>query len=129
MTIKLKKSDLLVKKTAVRKVKKKEYEVSDLKADIIKVLDDGKAEDIIAIDLEGKTSIADYIVIASGTSSRHISSLAENLGKKLKSDYRMKPTIEGKAGSEWVVIDAQDIIIHIFHPEVRGLYEIEEIWQ
>lgn len=129
MTEKLKKADVKVKKTTVRRVRKKTADAVALRKDIVKILDDGKAEDIKVIDLKGKSSMADYIVIASGTSSRHIYALADNIGKKLKADYKIKPIVEGRAGSDWVVIDAYDVIIHIFHPDARAFYDIEEIWQ
>lgn len=115
-------------KKAVR-VKKPIDETVLLKDAIVKSLDDGKAEDIKVIDLHGKSSMADFIIVTSGTSSRHIAALAENLHKKLKQEFKIKAVIEGKSGSDWVVIDALDIIVHIFHPEARDFYAIEEIWQ
>ena len=100
----------------------------DLKNKIIKRLDSNKALDIIAIDLEGKSSIADYMIIASGTSSRHIQSLSEQVLEKFK-DYGMKDSkIEGKDSTEWKLVDGIDLIVHIFHPEKRKFYELEKMW-
>ncbi len=94
---------------------------------ITKSLDDGKANDVVVIDLQGKTSIANYMVVASGTSQRHVASLADQIQMKLKaSGY--KSTIEGEEKADWVLIDAFDVIVHIFKPEVREFYNIEKMW-
>ena len=94
---------------------------------ITKSLDDGKANDVVVIDLQGKTSIANYMVVASGTSQRHVASLADQIQMKLKaSGY--KSTIEGEEKADWVLIDAFDVIVHIFKPEVREFYSIEKMW-
>ena len=101
---------------------------SGLKNKIIKKLDSNKALDIVSIDLEGKSSIADYMIIASGTSSRHIQSLSEQVLEKFK-DYGMKDSkIEGKDSTEWKLVDGIDLIVHIFHPEKRKFYELEKMW-
>ena len=102
--------------------------ISDLKDIIIKTLDTNKAHDIISIDLKDKTSIADFMIIASGTSSRHIQSLSEQVLEKLKDNGLKNSRIEGKESSEWKLVDGIDLIIHIFHPEKRKFYEIEKIW-
>ncbi len=102
--------------------------ISDLKDIIIKTLDSNKAHDIISIDLKDKTSIADFMIIASGTSSRHIQSLSEQVLEKLKDNGLKDSRIEGKESSEWKLVDGIDLIIHIFHPEKRKFYEIEKIW-
>ena len=102
--------------------------ISDLKDIIIKTLDTNKAHDIISIDLKDKTSIADFMIIASGTSSRHIQSLSEQVLEKLKDNGLINSRIEGKESSEWKLVDGIDLIIHIFHPEKRKFYEIEKIW-
>ena len=96
--------------------------------EIIKTsLDDGKAEDIVVIDLEGKSSIANYMVVASGNSNRHVASLAENLQIKLKQNgYQFM--VEGLEKADWVLIDAYDVIVHIFRPEVREFYSLEKMW-
>ena len=102
--------------------------ISDLKNIIIKTLDLNKALDIVSIDLKDKTSVADYMIIASGTSSRHIQSLSEQVLEKFK-DHGMKNSkIEGKDSSEWKLVDGIDLIVHIFHPEKRKFYELEKMW-
>tara|TARA_B100001057_G_scaffold264367_1_gene264563 strand:- start:1380 stop:1730 length:351 start_codon:yes stop_codon:yes gene_type:complete len=102
--------------------------ISDLKQIVIKTLDLNKAQDIVSIDLKDKSSMADYMIIASGTSSRHIQSLSEQVLEKLK-DYGMKNSkIEGKDSSEWKLVDGIDLIVHIFHPEKRKFYELEKMW-
>ena len=102
--------------------------ISDLKTIIIKTLDINKAEDIVTIDLKDKSSMADYMIIASGTSSRHIQSLSEQVLDKLKNNGVKDSKIEGKESSEWKLVDGIDLIVHIFHPEKRKFYELEKIW-
>ena len=102
--------------------------ITDLKETILKTLDKNKAQDIISIDLKDKSSMADYMIIASGTSSRHIQSLSEILVKKLGENGIGKFKIEGKSSNEWKLIDAIDIIVHIFHPERRKFYDLEKMW-
>ena len=123
-------SDSIKRKGHIDKVSKKEAEFlepDELKDLVVNTLDNDKAEDIVAIDLSTKTSIADYMVIASGSSSRQVTSLAEKLAIKLKENgYNSR--IEGKQGGDWVLLDAGDIIVHIFRPEVREFYAIEDIW-
>lgn len=94
---------------------------------IQKVLDDNKANDIVTIDLKGKTSIANYMVIASGTSNRHVASLADKLKYELKQNGYTSSS-EGEEKANWVLIDAFDVIIHIFCPEVRDFYNLEKMW-
>ncbi len=94
---------------------------------IVKTLDDGKAQDVVVMDLQGKTSIANYMVIASGSSNRQVASLADNIQLKLK-EAGFKSTAEGKEKADWVLIDAFDVIVHIFRPEVREFYSIEKMW-
>ena len=102
--------------------------ISDLKKIIIQTLDINKALDIVSIDLKDKSSMAEYMIIASGTSSRHIQSLSEQVLEKLK-DYGMKDSkIEGKDSTEWKLVDGIDLIVHIFHPEKRKFYELEKMW-
>ena len=102
--------------------------VEDLLAFILKFLDDGKAQDVLSIDLKGKTSLADYLVVASGSSTRQVNALAITLAEKLKEKH-ISCRIEGKQGTgEWMIIDLGDIIVHIFHPQTRAFYEIEELW-
>lgn len=90
-------------------------------------LDDGKAEDVIVIDLRGKTSIANEMVVASGTSDRHVISLSQRVKENLKA-AGYKSASEGEVKGDWVVIDAYDVIVHIFRPEVRDFYNLEKMW-
>ena len=101
---------------------------TDLKTIILNTLDSNKALDIISIDLKNKSSMADYMIIASGTSSRHIQALSEQVLEKLKDNGIKNSKIEGKESSEWKLVDGIDLIIHIFHPEKRKFYELEKIW-
>ena len=94
---------------------------------ITESLDDGKANDVVVMDLQGKTSIANYMVVASGTSQRHVAALAEQVQMKLKT-AGFKATVEGEEKADWVLIDAFDVIVHIFKPEVREFYSIEKMW-
>ena len=97
--------------------------------DIVKTtLDDNKAEDIVVIDLKGKTSIAGFMVIASGNSQRHVASIAEKVFENLKK-AGYKSSMEGEEKADWVLIDAFDVIVHVFKPEVRDFYNIEKMWQ
>ena len=102
--------------------------ISDLKSVVIDTLDLNKAQDIVTIDLKDKSSMADYMIIASGTSSRHIQSLSEQVLEKLKDNGIKNSKIEGKESSEWKLGDGIDLIVHIFHPEKRKFYELEKIW-
>ena len=101
---------------------------SDLKAIIIKTLDLNKAHDIVSIDLKDKSSIADYMIIASGTSSRHIQALSEQVLEKFKKSGIVNCKIEGKDSKDWKLIDGIDLIVHIFNPEKRKFYELEKMW-
>ncbi|MDB3982248.1 ribosome silencing factor [Candidatus Pelagibacter sp.] len=102
--------------------------ISDLKSVVINTLDLNKAQDIVTIDLKNKSSMADYMIIASGTSSRHIQSLSEQVLEKLKDNGIKNSKIEGKESNEWKLVDGIDLIVHIFHPEKRKFYELEKIW-
>ena len=102
--------------------------ISDLKQIVINTLDTNKAKDIISIDLKDKSSMADYMIIASGTSSRHIQSLSEQVLEKLKDNGLKDSKIEGKDSTEWKLVDGIDLIIHIFHPEKRKFYDLEKMW-
>ncbi len=95
---------------------------------ILTSLEADKAEDVVIIDLEGKADFAFYVIIASGRSSRHISSMADSAADKLKASGLSHIGIEGKAVGDWVLIDAGDVIVHLFRPEIRENYEIEKIW-
>ena len=103
-------------------------EAIKLKDIIEKTLDVNKARDVVVIDLKRKTYIADYMIIASGTSSRHIQSLSEIIVKKLEEFGILNCKIEGKDSPHWKLVDAADIIVHIFHPEKRSYYDLEKMW-
>tara|TARA_B100000427_G_scaffold147053_1_gene122245 strand:- start:539 stop:925 length:387 start_codon:yes stop_codon:yes gene_type:complete len=95
----------------------------------IESLEKFKAQDIIKIDLSGKTSIADFMLIASGTSSRQIRAMAENTVTMIKKNAKVSVNVEGLNQGDWVLIDSGDIIIHLFRPEVREFYNLEKMWQ
>jgi len=96
---------------------------------ILTFLDDDKAEEVVTIDLRGKTEVADYMVIASGRSSRQVTAISEKLADRLKQKFGIFAKIEGKDTGDWVLIDAGDIIVHVFRPEVREFYQLEKMWQ
>lgn len=100
----------------------------DLLARILASLDDDKAEDIVQVDLRGRSAIGDYMVICSGRSSRQVAAIAENLTDRLKQDIGRHCKIEGKDIGDWVLIDTGDVIVHIFRPEVREFYQLEKMW-
>ena len=101
---------------------------TNLKKLIIETLDNNKALDIVSIDLKDKSSIADHMIIASGTSSRHIQSLSEQVLDKFKENGLSQCKIEGRDSTEWKLVDGVDIVVHIFNPEKRKFYELEKIW-
>ena len=103
-------------------------EINQLKEEIENILNDNKALEIKTINLKGKTSIADFMIIASGNSSRHIQALSEILLDKLKKKGISNCHLEGRKSNDWKLIDAIDIIIHIFHPEKRKFYDLERMW-
>ncbi len=92
-------------------------------------LDDDKAENVVSIDLAGKTAIADYMIIASGRSARQVGAMADHLTEKLKAAGARNLRVEGKTQADWVLIDAGDIVVHLFRPEVRDFYRLDEMWQ
>ena len=102
--------------------------VSDIKNIIEKILDNNKAQNIISINLKNKSYIADYMIIASGTSSRHLQALSEILVSELKKIGLNNCRIEGKESNEWKLVDTQDVIVHVFHPEKREFYDLEKMW-
>ncbi len=95
---------------------------------IVHLLDEAKAEDVVTIDLAGKSSIGDYMVIASGRSDRHVGAIAEQLQRKLKGKGAARVRVEGLEACDWVLIDTGDIIVHVFRPEVREFYNLEKMW-
>ena len=102
--------------------------ISSLKKEIINTLDSNKAQDIVSIDLEGKSSMADYMIIASGTSSRHIQALSEQVFERFKKSGIQNCKIEGKDSTDWKLVDGIDLVVHIFNPEKRKFYELEKMW-
>ncbi len=95
---------------------------------IEETLEDNKAEDVVAISLAGKSAIADYMVIATGRSQRHVAAVAENLMRRLKEEGYGNAVVEGLPTADWVLLDSGDIIVHIFRPEVREFYRLEKMW-
>lgn len=95
---------------------------------ILASLEDDKAEEIVAIDIKGKSSFADMLVVASGRSQRHVSALANHLVDKLKEAGAGNVRVEGMSNADWVLVDAGDVVVHLFRPEVRSFYNIERIW-
>ena len=100
-----------------------------LLARILTSLNNDKAEDIVQIDLRGKSSIGDYMIIASGRSSRQVAAISEKLVDNIKQDFGRSSKVEGKGAGDWVLIDAGDIVVHVFRPEVREFYQLEKMWQ
>jgi ribosome-associated protein len=95
---------------------------------ILATLDDAKAEEIVAIDIQGKSSIADHMVIASGRSNRHVAAVSDQVVTAIKDAGLGNPKIEGLEGADWVLLDCGDVIVHIFRPEVREFYNLEKMW-
>ncbi|HEX8642159.1 MAG TPA: ribosome silencing factor [Allosphingosinicella sp.] len=95
---------------------------------VLRSLDDDKAVDLVSIPLNGKSNIADYMVIASGRSSRQVAAMAEKLGERIKRELGRNVRTEGLPVADWVLIDADDVIVHIFRPEVRSFYNLERMW-
>lgn len=100
----------------------------ELLARILSSLDDDKAENVVTIDLRGRSSVADFMVVCSGRSSRQVSAIAEKLAERLKVEAGRSCKIEGKDQGDWVLIDTQDVIVHVFRPEVRDFYQLEKMW-
>lgn len=96
---------------------------------VLASLEDSKAENIVSIDIQGKSSLGDYMVIASGRSHRHVAAVAEHLLKALKDAGLGNARVEGLSGADWVLIDTGDVIVHVFRPEVREFYNLEKMWQ
>ena len=103
-------------------------EISEIKNRIEIILDSNKAKNIVSIDLKEKSYIADYMIIASGTSSRHLQSLSEHLVSELKKINVINCRIEGRECNDWKLVDTIDIIVHLFHPEKREFYDLEKMW-
>jgi len=100
----------------------------ELLAQILKSLDDDKAEDVVQIDLRGRTAMGDYMVIASGRSSRQVAAISDKLLERVKAATGRTPRVEGKETGDWVLVDTGDVIVHVFRPEVREFYQLEKMW-
>ena len=118
---KLKNSKEIVSSKAV-------FDVDQLKKDLTQFLEDEKLNEIVAIPLKGKSQEADYMIVASGRSARQVTSVSEKLIQSLKSNHGIFSRVEGLEGAFWVLVDAGDILIHIFRPEVRDYYQLEKMW-
>ncbi|WP_343080577.1 ribosome silencing factor [Ostreiculturibacter nitratireducens] len=106
----------------------KEVSSDELLERILSSLDDDKAEEVVTIDLRGRSAMADHMVICSGRSSRQVAAIAEKLMERLKHEYGIICKTEGKDAGDWVLIDAGDVIVHVFRPEVREFYQLEKMW-
>jgi ribosome-associated protein len=100
-----------------------------LLAHVLSSLDDDKAEEVVQIDLRGQTEIGDYMVVASGRSTRQVAAMSEKLIDRIKQEFGFTAKVEGKDTGDWVLIDTGDVIVHIFRPEVREFYQLEKMWQ
>ncbi len=105
-----------------------DYTSEQVLAAVLASVDDDKAEDVVQIDLRGRSDVADYMVICSGRSSRQVASISEKLADRLKQEFRISARMEGKETGDWVLIDASDVIVHVFRPEVRDFYQLEKMW-
>jgi ribosome-associated protein len=105
-----------------------EFTPDQILAAVLHSVDDDKAEDIVQIDLRGRSDVADYMVICSGRSSRQVGAIAEKLADRLKQAFGINVKMEGKETGDWVLIDAADVIVHVFRPEVRDFYQLEKMW-
>ena len=103
-------------------------DVGDLHKLVLQSLDDDQAQEVVSIPLVGKSNIADHMVIATGRSTRHVASMAVKLADKIKERFGRSVRIEGLPAADWVLIDADDVIVHIFRPEVRNFYNLERMW-
>lgn len=117
------------KRASTPKLPAKTPASAGLLADIVHWLDEAKAEEIVDIPLQGKSSLGDYMIIASGRSDRHVGAIADQIATKLKAAGVARVRVEGLSTCDWVLVDAGDIIIHIFRPEVREFYNLEKMWK
>lgn len=108
---------------------KPRFDSDDLLNAVLTSLNDDKAEDIVQINLRGKSEIGDWMVICTGRSTRQVTAISEKLTEKLKADFGVISKVEGKQSGDWVLIDTGDIIVHVFRPEVREFYQLEKMWQ
>ena len=107
---------------------KRALSASNLLSLVTRALDDAKAEETVCIDLGGKSPLADHMVVTTGRSGRHVAAIAEQLHRQLKATGQGRPRTEGLNGVDWVLVDAGDVIVHIFRPEVRAFYNLEKLW-
>jgi ribosome-associated protein len=105
-----------------------DYSADDVLAAVLESLDDDKAEEVVQIDLRGRSDVADYMVICSGRSSRQVAAIAEHMVDKIKETFGYSCKMEGKETGDWVLIDTRDVIVHVFRPEVRDFYQLEKMW-
>jgi ribosome-associated protein len=113
---------------AIASLTRAEPTPKELAAQIVDALDADKADDIKLIDLEGKSTIADYMIVATGTSQRHLAAMGEKLVHKLKTEYGMEPLREGQGDTGWNLIDTGPVIVHLFRAETRSFYDLEKLW-
>ena len=114
--------------TSAKVIRMTDADKQELLDFVLKQLDDDQAQEVVTIDLAGKSSIADYMVIASGRSTRQVASIAQKLAEKLKQNGYGPVKLEGLPAADWVLIDAGDIVVHLFRPEVRSFYNLERMW-
>ena len=105
-----------------------DYSAEQVLASVLASVDDDKAEEVVQIDLRGRSDVADYMVICSGRSTRQVSSISEKLADRLKEQFHITAKLEGRDVGDWVLIDAGDVIVHVFRPEVRDFYQLEKMW-
>lgn len=105
-----------------------DIDAEGLLREVIQVLDDAKADDVVTIELTGKSSVADYMVVASGRSDRHVGAIADQIQRRLKEIKYGTVRVEGQPQNDWVLIDVGDLIVHVFRPEVREFYNLEKMW-
>ncbi|MDP2083994.1 MAG: ribosome silencing factor [Gemmobacter sp.] len=106
-----------------------DFSPQEVLAAVLASVDDDKAEDVVEIDLRGRSDVADYMVICSGRSTRQVAAIAEKLAERLKSAFGIIAKLEGKETADWVLLDSGDVIVHVFRPEVREFYQLEKMWQ
>ena len=105
-----------------------DYTPEQVLDEVLASLEDDKAEEVVQIDLRGRSDVADYMVICSGRSSRQVASISEKLADRLKEKFKLAAKMEGRETGDWVLIDGSDVIIHVFRPEVREFYQLEKMW-
>lgn len=121
-------SKSVVSKAAAAKLAADRKKTAAMLALVLKSLDEDKAEDVVSIDLAGKTPMADFMVVATGRSQRHVGAVADHLVRRLKEEGHGNARVEGMKQGDWVLIDGGDVVIHVFRPEVREFYKLEKMW-